>query len=213
MATNFDYFQKEPQFKTFVDVAVSAEKIILLDAEACIINCRRAMEFAVKWMYSVDTELEMPYQDNLQSLMNAEDYRNIVGNDLWKRMDYIRRCGNIVAHGGKKLGRDEALLCLENLFVLFDFIGYCYSEFYEEHSFDRKLILARQEKAKQLQNDFAKTKETLALHQQELVQKELDLKRNIRSVVFSQLLVRKIRIKEFTLESYGKEKLRNTKMF
>ena len=75
------------------------------------------------------------------------------------------------------MGRDEALLCLENLFVLFDFIGYCYSEFYEEHSFDRKLILARQEKAKQLQNDFAKTKETLALHQQELVQKELDLKK------------------------------------
>ena len=179
MATNFDYLQKEPQFKTFVDIAISAERILLLDAEACIINCRRAMEFAVKWMYSVDTELETPYQDNLQSLMNAEDYRQIVGNDLWRRMDYIRRCGNIVAHGGKKLGSDEAMLCLDNLFVFFDFIGYCYSDHYEERSFDKQLILTQQEKAKQLQGEYARTKEVLELHQQELVQKELDLKKLI----------------------------------
>ena len=177
MATNFDFFQKEPKFKTFVDVAISAERILLLDAEASIINCRRAMEFAVKWMYSVDTELEMPYQDNLQSLMNAEEYRQIVGIDLWKRMDYIRRCGNIVAHGGKKLGQDEAMLCLENLFVFFDFIGYCYSEQYEERFFDKQLILAQQEKTKRLQGEYAKIVEELELHQQELVRKELDLQK------------------------------------
>lgn len=76
------------------------------------------MEFAIKWMYSVDSELEMPYQDNLQSLMNAEEYRQIVGPDLWKRMDYIRRCGNSVAHSNRKLGRDEAMLCLENLLFI-----------------------------------------------------------------------------------------------
>ena len=43
------------------------------------------MEFAVKWMYSVDVELEMPYQDNLQSLMNVGEYRQIVGSDIWKK--------------------------------------------------------------------------------------------------------------------------------
>lgn len=76
-------------------------------------NSRRAMEFAVKWMYSVDNALEMPYQDNLQSLMNSEDYRQTIGPDLWKRMDYIRRSGNNAAHSSRKLGRDEAMLCLE----------------------------------------------------------------------------------------------------
>ena len=96
MITNFDYLKAESKFSSFADVAISAEKIILMDPEASIINSRRAMEFALKWMYSVDSELEMPYQDNLQSLMNAEDYRQIVGPDLWKRMDYIRRSGNNV---------------------------------------------------------------------------------------------------------------------
>ena len=112
MITNFDYLKNDPQFSTFADVAISAEKIVLMDPEASILNSRRAMEFAVKWMYSVDSELEKPYQDNLQSLMNAEDYRQIVGYDIWKRMDYIRRCGNNVAHNSKKLGRDQAMLCL-----------------------------------------------------------------------------------------------------
>lgn len=94
MITNFDYLKKDSKFSRFADVAISAEKIILMDPEASILNSRRAMEFAIKWMYSVDSELEMPYQDNLQSLMNAEEYRQIVGPDLWKRMDYIRRSGN-----------------------------------------------------------------------------------------------------------------------
>ena len=79
MTTNFDYLKREPKFNSFSGVAISAERIILMDPEASIINSRRAMEFALKWMYSVDKELEMPYQDNLQSLMNAEEYRQIIG--------------------------------------------------------------------------------------------------------------------------------------
>ena len=140
MITNFDYLKKDSKFSRFADVAISAEKIILMDPEASILNSRRAMEFAIKWMYSVDSELEMPYQDNLQSLMNAEEYRQIVGPDLWKRMDYIRRSGNSVAHNNKKLGVDEAMLCLENLFIYLDYIAYCYSTQYEEHSFDKTII-------------------------------------------------------------------------
>ena len=102
---NFDHFKAEPRFSVFTNVAVSAEKIILMDPDACILNCRRAMEFAVKWMYSVDTELEKPWQDHLQTLMSAEDFRQIVGSDLWNRMDYIRRCGNRAAHDSGKADR------------------------------------------------------------------------------------------------------------
>ena len=161
MVTNFDYLKTESKFSAFADAAIAAEKIILMDPEASIINCRRAMEFAVKWMYSVDTELEMPYRDNLQSLMNAEEYRQIVGQDIWKRMDYIRRCGNNVAHSNKKLGRDEAMLCLENLFIYLDYIAYCYSDQYQEHSFDREIIAARIEQAKKSKEAANATKKEL----------------------------------------------------
>lgn len=179
MITNFDYLKNESKFASFADVAISAEKIILMDPEASIINSRRAMEFALKWMYSVDKELEMPYQDNLQSLMNAEEYRQIIGADLWKRMDYIRRCGNNVAHSNKKLGRDEAMLCLENLFIYLDFIAYCYSDQYEERSFDKKIISDRIDKAKTSKETAAQTKEELAKEQEKNAQQELDLQKLI----------------------------------
>lgn len=179
MVTNFDYLKNESKFLNFADVAISAEKIILMDPEASIINSRRAMEFAVKWMYSVDKELEMPYQDNLQSLMNAEEYRQIVGPDIWKRMDYIRKCGNNVAHSNKKLGRDEAMLCLENLFIYLDYIAYCYSDQYEERSFDKGIILSRIEKAKASREEANTTKAELAKEQEKTAKQELDLQKLI----------------------------------
>jgi len=177
MYTNFDYLKQDPQFNSFSDVAISAEKIILLDPEASIINSRRAMEFAVKWMYSVDKDLSVPYQNNLQSLMNAEEYRQIVGPDLWKRMDFIRRCGNNVAHGSKKLGRDEAMLCLENLFIFLDFIAYCYSEHYEEQNFNVGLIDDRVKKIKESRQQSQDVKAELEREIKNSAQKDVDIEK------------------------------------
>lgn len=152
--TNFDYLKNEPKFNSFSDVAISAERIIHIDKDACILNCRRSMEFAVKWMYSVDRSLIMPYQDNLVSLINTDEFRGIVDNDLWRRMDFIRRMGNNAAHSGKKTTFDEASLCLQNLFIFLDFVAYCYADNYEERKFDNELLVqtptndTKEEKAK-----------------------------------------------------------------
>ena len=43
--TNLDFLLSPPKFGTFGPVAVSAEKILHIDASACVLNCRRAMEF------------------------------------------------------------------------------------------------------------------------------------------------------------------------
>ena len=138
--TNFDFLTRDAQFGAFADVAVAAEKILHIDPSACVLNCRRAMEFAVKWMYSVDEGLVMPYQDSLVSLMNAEDFRDIVGADIWRRIDFIRRIGNTAAHTGKKITEEQAALSLENLYAFLDFVAYCYAENYTEGHFDRSLL-------------------------------------------------------------------------
>lgn len=138
--TNFDFLKKEPQFASFVDVAISAEKILHIDMEASVINCRRAMEFAIKWMYSVDGSLVMPYQDTLVSLMSTEEFRDIVEPDLWRRLDVIRRVGNNAAHNGKKITLDQAKLCLENLYIFLDFVAYCYAKDYTEGEFHPELL-------------------------------------------------------------------------
>lgn len=143
--TNFDYFKKEKKFDSFVDVAIVAEKIIYIDTATSVVNCRRAMEFAIKWLYSVDSSLEMPYQDNLSSLMGSEGFHDLLDDGLWKRLDLIRKKGNQAAHNGKKVVFDEAVLCLKNLHTFFDFIFYCYSPHYEEKPFDEQLLETHKE--------------------------------------------------------------------
>ena len=140
MITNFDYLKQEARFNSFSDVAVAAEKILKIDKESSVINCRRAMEFAIKWMYSVDQSLEMPYQDNLVSLMSTEDFHNLVDDALWKRLDLIRKIDNRAAHNGRKITEDEAILCLQNPFIFMDYVSYCYSDFYEERQYDISLL-------------------------------------------------------------------------
>ena len=145
--TNFDFLTKDKQFDMFSSVAVAAEKTLHIDLSTSIINCRRAMEMAVKWMYSVDRALVMPWQETLVSLMNTEEFREIVGNDIWRRMDFIRRVGNNAAHSGKKVTEEQAELCLENLFVFLDFVAYCYADEYEEIHFNKELLKLTVEEA------------------------------------------------------------------
>ena len=70
--------------------------------------------------------LVMPYQDNLVSLIGTDEFRNIVDESLLRRMDFIRKTGNAAAHAGRKITREQAALCLENLFIFLDFVAYCY---------------------------------------------------------------------------------------
>ena len=145
--TNFDFLKSDGRFDGFADVAIKAENLLHIDVDSCVSSCRRAMEFAVKWMYSVDRDLVTPYQDTLVSLMNDEKFKDIVGTDVWRRMDYIRKLGNTVMHGGKKVTVEQAELCLENLFYFLDEVAYFYADGYEEHEFDRSLLELTPEEA------------------------------------------------------------------
>ena len=145
--TNFDFLKKESQFESFADAAIAAEQVLPLDHAAGVIGCRRAMEFAVKWMYSVDGDLHKPYQETLVTLMNTDDFHQLVDRDLWKRMDLIRKMGNNAAHSGRKISEDQALLCLENLYYFMDFVAYCYAEDYSEGRFDPSLLSKKQDGA------------------------------------------------------------------
>ena len=138
--TNFDIFTKEQDFAPFAEPAVAAELIYQIDPAACVLNCRRSMEAAVKWMYSVDSALTMPWDDKLVSLMSTDEFRDIVDDSLLHRMEFIRKLGNTAAHAGKKITKEQAALCLENLYIFLDFVAYCYAYDYQESSFDPSLL-------------------------------------------------------------------------
>ncbi|MBR6569161.1 MAG: DUF4145 domain-containing protein, partial [Clostridia bacterium] len=138
--SNFTFLQSTPAFAPFAQVAVAAEKILPIDPSAAVINCRRAMEFAVKWMYSVDGSLVLPWDDRLAALMDNEDFRDVVGHDVHQRMKLIRLLGNQAAHNSRAITREQATLCLENLHCFLDFVAYCYADTYEPQTFDPALL-------------------------------------------------------------------------
>ena len=187
--TNFDFLKKEPKFKNFADVAISAEKILPLDCAASVLNCRRAMEFAVKWMYSVDSSLIMPWDDRLVTLMSTDEFRDIMDSDVLKRMEFIRKTGNFAAHTGKRVKREQAELCLQNLYVFLDFVAYCYADNYTENIYNPQLLQENSSasvvqtqtdlKLEQLIKENAALKEELTArreaHQQTYVPKTLNL--------------------------------------
>lgn len=126
-AGNFDFLKAEPRFASFADIAASAEHLLAHDENSAVIACRRALECAVRWLYSVDESLQMPWDDKLASMLCTEEFRRLGGEAVFSRADFIRRVGNLAVHTHKPMSKNQALLCLENLHVVMSFIARCYS--------------------------------------------------------------------------------------
>ncbi|KNZ71171.1 hypothetical protein Tfer_0249 [Thermincola ferriacetica] len=76
----------------------------------CAILARRALELAVKWVYSADSCLKVPYQDNLSSLVHDRTFLDILEPKLFPLIKYVIKLGNMAAHTGNKITREEAVL-------------------------------------------------------------------------------------------------------
>lgn len=140
MRTNFDFLLKDPQFEPFAEAAVSAERVLPISPALCATACRTALEFAVKWVYSVDDSLTLPYEDKLNTLISSEDFKALLPLGMIAKLDYLRRAGNSAAHNPRSLSRDQAVLALQNLHSFLDFVAYCYGADYTEMPFDRSLL-------------------------------------------------------------------------
>lgn len=142
--SNFNYLKNNKDFDSFSTTAINAEKQLIIDLDSSAINCRRALEFAIKYMYSVDRDLILPFDDSLASLMSTEEFRDIVQQDILDRIHLIRKVGNIAVHSSNKLKKEQVELCIENLFIFLDFIAYVYDSNYEEHIYNKNILLDKE---------------------------------------------------------------------
>ena len=142
--TNFDFLKREPRFNDFADAAIAADKLLSVDFIASVIRCRQAMENAIKWVYSVEESLSKPYQATLDTLMKNSEFQELIEDPrLLTQMDFIRKLGNRAAHECKNISKDQAELCLYNLWRFLQFVMFCYSRQYSGNDkFDRVLYTA-----------------------------------------------------------------------
>ncbi len=108
----------------------------------CAVGCRKALELAVKWVYFADVTINMPYKDNLQSLIHEPSFRLAVNSQTWGKLPYIIRLGNLAVHTEKSVNKADALVALKSLFEFVEWVDYCYGSDYIERSFDAALIPA-----------------------------------------------------------------------
>ena len=156
--SNFSFLSKKREYKLFSDAAIEAENVYSTSPAMCAIGVRKALELTVKWVYSADKEIDMPYRGNLQALIHERSFIQAMNIETWKKLPYIIKLGNLAVHTGKNITHSDVILSLKNYFEFVQWIDYCYGVDYEERKFDEKLI-----PAEKIKIDETKIKEQEAL--------------------------------------------------
>ena len=105
--------------------AREAEQLTLNSPKACVIICRSALEQGVRWLYDNDSDLELPYDTRLSSLIHETCFRDILRPSMFREINLIRVTGNNGAHG-KSVSQEASLVCIKNLFRFLSFIAHFY---------------------------------------------------------------------------------------
>lgn len=140
--SNFKFLERKKEYELFARSAIEAEKVYAASSAMCAIGCRKTLELAVKWVYSADRTIEMPYRDNLQSLIHEPSFRFSLDSNTWGKLPPIIKLGNLAVHTEKNVSAGDALTSLRGLFEFIEWIDYCYGSQYEERKFDEKKIPA-----------------------------------------------------------------------
>ncbi len=72
----------------------------------------RLWNLAVKWVYSADKTINIPYNDNLQSLIHEPTFRFAVDHNTWGKLPFIIKLGNLAVHTERSVQKSDALASL-----------------------------------------------------------------------------------------------------
>ena len=138
--SNFEFLKSKKEYALFAPAAIEAEKIYASAPAMCAVGCRKALELAVKWVYSADNTMQMPYKDNLQALIHEPSFRFAVDYNTWGKLPFIIKLGNLAVHTERSVQASDALASLHSLFEFILWIDYCYGDDYQERKFDEAKI-------------------------------------------------------------------------
>ena len=85
----------------------------------CAIGCRKALELAVKWVYTADSSMIMPYKDNLQSLLHAKSFKEELPESLWRELQTNCKNGNLAVHSDAKIFTENSYYLITGIIQLY----------------------------------------------------------------------------------------------
>lgn len=138
--SNFAFLTNQTAYILFSSACIEAERILSTSPAMSAVGARKALELGVKWVYSADSTMRMPYKDNLQSLIHEPSFRFALDHQTWGKLPFIIKLGNLAVHTEKQVSKSDAMLSLSGLFEFIQWIDYCYGANYEERKFSEALI-------------------------------------------------------------------------
>ena len=91
----------EAEFPEQFELAARAERYALDDPGASGIYARKALESIVRWVFTFDRGLPMPFEGKLNEYLGVPEFRKLRGGTIYDKAKVIQRIGNRAAHEAK----------------------------------------------------------------------------------------------------------------
>jgi type I restriction enzyme, R subunit len=151
--------------------------------------CRKSLEEWVRWIYTHDSDLQLPHDTSLSSLLHEQEFKNVVAPIQFNQINLIRKIGNTAVHTSARLKPQEALYALQ---LLHGFIAWVVQVYGEEkvvmEKFDLSFLPKEKTKDKskaelqQLEKEFHVQLGKLEKSESELVKIKERKERNLHFV-------------------------------
>src|SRR5271170_733465 len=123
--SNFAFLQ--PEWPEVFAAASRAESLVYPDPRAACFYARRALEFAVQWLYKAERSLTLPYQDNLAALLAEPSFAALTTPRIATKTRLIKDLGNRAVHTQKVITQYDALTANREIFQFTYWLAHRYA--------------------------------------------------------------------------------------
>jgi type I restriction enzyme R subunit len=142
ISANFAFLAQE--FPHAAEGATLAERSINGDPRASCFHARHTLEQLVKRVFRLDKRIAQPRVTNLDGYMNEPTFRQVAGEMIWQKAEYVRKRGNDAVHGNKAPEPAAALDVMRELYHVLYWAGRTYlrkgAEKLEGVTYDESII-------------------------------------------------------------------------
>lgn len=135
--SNFQFISSK--FKDIYAAAVDAESYAISKPIAAGMYTRQAMELMLNWVYWMDHDYELPYQNTLAAKIRDEKFQRDVPPGIIRELEFIRKVGNNAVHT-RKITVEQSLIALKNLFHWCQYVIRTYTELDFPNDFEDSYI-------------------------------------------------------------------------
>jgi type I restriction enzyme R subunit len=107
----------QPEWPDLHAAATQAEVSARDDPRTACFHARRALELLVRWLYTHDARLRLPYDEQLSALVHAPTFKQAAGEAVFSKARVIITLGNRAVHN-RPVAPEDGLTAVRELFHL-----------------------------------------------------------------------------------------------